>query len=91
MTPVFALFHLGPQEMMVLLLLGVLFFGRKLPEVGNSLGKAIKEFHKGFRGLEDELANTVPRSDVSFLEQPRLAVAPKGEMTQTAPARAIEA
>lgn len=53
MTPLFATI-LGPQEMIVLLLIGVLFFGRKLPEVGRYLGKGIVEFKKGIRGLEDE-------------------------------------
>jgi sec-independent protein translocase protein TatA len=45
----------GPMESMFLLALGVLLFGRKLPEVGRSLGKGIVEFKKGLRGLEDEV------------------------------------
>ena len=46
---------LGVPEMIVLLLLGVLLFGRKLPDIGRSLGKTVTEFKKGWSGLEDEV------------------------------------
>jgi len=49
------LFGLGGMELVVLIVLGVLLFGRKLPEVGRSLGKGIVEFKKGLKGLEDEV------------------------------------
>jgi sec-independent protein translocase protein TatA len=82
MTPLFA-FNLGVQEMILLLLIGVLLFGRKLPEVGRYLGKGIVEFKKGIRGLEDEFdasAAPPPRQD-PMLEQPR----PPQRITTTAP------
>ena len=47
--------NLGPMEMMVILGLGVLLFGSRLPTVGRSLGKTFVEFKKGLRGIEDEL------------------------------------
>ena len=54
MSPLFGGFlGLGGQEMLILLILGVLLFGRKLPEVGRYLGKGIVEFKKGIKGLED--------------------------------------
>jgi len=49
---------IGPAEMAVLLGLGVLLFGRKLPDIGRSLGKTIVEFKKGFNGLEDEISTS---------------------------------
>ncbi len=52
------MFGLGPQEMVIVLILGVLLFGKRLPEVGRSLGKGLVEFKKGMRGLEDDLDTT---------------------------------
>lgn len=54
MSP-FAIFGLGPMEIMMLGVAGVLLFGRKLPEVGKYLGQSIVSFKKGMKGLEDEI------------------------------------
>jgi sec-independent protein translocase protein TatA len=59
MTPLFASL-LGPQEMLILLVIGVLFFGKRLPEVGRYLGKGIVEFKKGMAGIEDEIEGASP-------------------------------
>jgi sec-independent protein translocase protein TatA len=81
MTPVFA-FGLSPMTIVILLLLGVLLFGRRLPEIGKYLGKGIVEFRKGLRGLEDEVESSItPRHDPLALEQPR----PPQRVTTTAP------
>jgi sec-independent protein translocase protein TatA len=41
------MFGLGFQELLVVLVLALLFFGgNKLPEVGSALGKAIREFKR---------------------------------------------
>ncbi len=47
--------NVGPLEMMMLLGIAVLLFGKRLPEVGRSLGKGIIEFKKGLSGAVDEL------------------------------------
>ncbi len=45
------MFGLGAQELMVILLLAlVMFGGSKIPELGRSLGQAIREFKKGCGG-----------------------------------------
>lgn len=77
---------LGATEMIVLLIIGVLLFGRKLPEVGRYLGKGIVEFKKGIRGLEDEIDTTAPaqvtqRPETSVTDQPR----PPQKVVTTAP------
>lgn len=46
--------NLNPVELMVVGIVAVLLFGRRLPEVGRSLGKGIVEFKKGLRGIEDD-------------------------------------
>src|SRR3954463_8764812 len=44
----------GP-ELIVIALVAVLLFGKRLPEVGKSLGKGIVEFKKGLRGIEEDV------------------------------------
>ena len=39
---------------MLLLVLGVLLFGRNLPQLGRSLGKTVTEFKKGVKGFEED-------------------------------------
>ncbi|MBL1216063.1 MAG: twin-arginine translocase TatA/TatE family subunit [Planctomycetes bacterium] len=45
----------GGSEWIVIALIGLLVFGRRLPEVGRSLGRSIVEFKKGIKGVEDEI------------------------------------
>jgi sec-independent protein translocase protein TatA len=45
---------LSPWHLLVLLIICVLFFGNRIPEIARSLGKGIVEFKKGMHGLEDE-------------------------------------
>ena len=85
MNPLFALFNLGPTELIVIAVLGVLLFGRRLPEVGRYLGKGIVEFKKGMKGLEDNIddVGTNVRQEQA-IEPPRppqrvAATAPKFE------------
>ncbi|MBA2226799.1 MAG: twin-arginine translocase TatA/TatE family subunit [Thermogemmata sp.] len=63
-----AFFNLGGPEILLLIILGILLFGRKLPEVARSLGKATVEFKRGMRGLEEEISET---------PQPRGAIEPE--------------
>jgi sec-independent protein translocase protein TatA len=90
MTSLFGFFNIGPQEMIILLILGVLLFGRKLPEVGRYLGKGIVEFKKGIKGLEDDEGGLAARSEPPVIEQPKppqrvATTAPKFEENPSAP------
>jgi sec-independent protein translocase protein TatA len=41
-------FGLGFQELLIVLVIALVFFGgKKLPEIGSGLGKAIREFKRG--------------------------------------------
>jgi sec-independent protein translocase protein TatA len=42
-------------EFIVIAAIGLLLFGKRLPEVGRSLGKGIVEFKKGLKGIEEEV------------------------------------
>jgi sec-independent protein translocase protein TatA len=64
------MFGLGFPEMLALMILGVLLFGKNLPTVGRSLGKGIMEFKKGLQGVQDEVAGHLSRLD-SEPERPR--------------------
>jgi sec-independent protein translocase protein TatA len=61
----------GGGEWIVLLILGLLIFGRRLPEVGRSLGRGIVEFKKGIKGVEDEVDEEVTRPAKRVTDQPR--------------------
>ncbi len=52
----------GHSEWLVLLVLGLLIFGRRLPEVGRSLGRSIVEFKRGIKGIEDEVETESSKS-----------------------------
>lgn len=46
---------LGMQELMIILAIAFLIFGgKKLPEIGSGLGKAITSFKKGIKEVEEE-------------------------------------
>jgi sec-independent protein translocase protein TatA len=46
---------LNPETILFLCALGVLVFGRRMPELGRSLGQTFVEFKKGMNGLEDKV------------------------------------
>lgn len=49
--------NMRPMEIVVILVIALLLFGKRLPEVGRSLGKGIVEFKKGLKGVEDDVEN----------------------------------
>jgi sec-independent protein translocase protein TatA len=53
----------GGAEWILILAFGLLIFGKRLPEVGRSLGKGIVEFKKGLKGVEDEVEEASNQPD----------------------------
>ena len=91
--------NLQPGEMIFVLIVAVLLFGKRLPEVGRSLGKGIVEFKKGLRGVQDEfdVSSTTshvpsPRSESSYASSTddALISVPKFEPPTTAPTPTFE-
>jgi sec-independent protein translocase protein TatA len=59
--------NIGPLELLLLMGVAVLLFGKRLPEVGRSLGKGIIEFKKGLSGAGDDFDISGPgRSSSSY-------------------------
>jgi sec-independent protein translocase protein TatA len=81
-SPLFGLLGLGTQEIMLLLVLGVLLFGRNLPQLGRSLGKTVTEFKRGVKGLEDDTEPTAGGGPKPVEPEP---VRPPQRVTSSAP------
>lgn len=66
--------QIGVFEIVVLCFLGLLIFGRRLPEVGKNLGRSIVEFKKGLNNVDEEVrqASQAPPPVVKSSEPARL-------------------
>ena len=53
----------GGSEWIVILIIGLLLFGRRLPEVGRSIGQGIKEFKKGMKEASADDADKPAKTD----------------------------
>jgi len=53
----------GHWEWMVVLVVAVLIFGRRLPEIARGLGKSITEFKKGIKEAEKDVTSGLNEAD----------------------------
>lgn len=53
----------GPFEWVVIGIVAVVLFGKRLPEVGRQLGQGFVEFKKGLKGAKDEMTDAVKNAD----------------------------
>lgn len=54
----------GPPELLVIGVVALIIFGRRLPEVARSMGKSIVEFKKGLKDVKDDVDSAARQSDV---------------------------
>jgi sec-independent protein translocase protein TatA len=48
----------GTPELIIILVVALLIFGRRLPDVARSVGKSIVEFKKGIKDVKDDVEDT---------------------------------
>lgn len=65
-------------QIVLILVVGLLLFGKRLPEIGKGLGRGIVEFRKGLKGIEDEIdtESSKPAASTQRLEQQPVYRAP---------------
>jgi sec-independent protein translocase protein TatA len=62
---------LGPMELVVIGLVGLLIFGKRLPDLAKSLGRSVVEFKKGLNApAEEEQAKSLNNNQADILPPP---------------------
>lgn len=66
-SPLFA-FSLGMGEMLIIGIIAVLLYGKRLPEVARNFGRGLSEFKKGMYEIQDEFHRSVEDSSMDRTE-----------------------
>lgn len=53
------MFGIESTEMIILFVVALLLFGKRLPEVAKTVGKGVADFKKGLAGIDDHLRTSV--------------------------------
>ncbi|HWA10392.1 MAG TPA: twin-arginine translocase TatA/TatE family subunit [Opitutaceae bacterium] len=66
----------GPEVLVIMFIILLLFGGQRLPELAKGLGKSIREFKKAASNVEDELKRAIEEAPEPSRPQPKLANPP---------------
>ena len=55
---------IGPMELIIILVIALVVFGpKRLPDMGRSLGKAIREFRNAGKEIQNDIAESIDKDD----------------------------
>lgn len=74
-------------EILIVCFVGLLLFGKRLPEVARSLGRSVVEFKKGVRDIRDDVDRSSDDSKRRLPESDRGGALP----SQTVPSQTVDA
>lgn len=71
MNTTFLIVGIGTQELLfIILIILILFGGKKIPELMKGIGKGVKSFKDGMNGVEENLKDTdTPKEEVTSNEK----------------------
>lgn len=61
---------LGTWELLIILIIALLIFGRRLPEVMRGLGRSVTEFKRGMSDITDEATASPPKQPAPSEKDP---------------------
>jgi len=76
------MFGLSGEHIVILLIILLIFGPRKLPELGNTLGKAIKNFKDSIAGVQEPKYRHIDEAEVKKAEEPKVAVSETQDPTK---------
>jgi sec-independent protein translocase protein TatA len=79
----------GPELMMIMFIVLLLFGANKMPELARGLGKSVREFKKAASGVEEEVRKAMEEPEAPLPKKfpthpPAAAVPPAGTIQQAA-------
>lgn len=78
------IFGIGLPEMMLIFVIALLIFGpKKLPEIGRSLGKALRSFQEASNEFQNELKREAQQLEESVKMTAQLEQSAKSEVSAT--------
>jgi TatA/E family protein of Tat protein translocase len=77
-------FNVGPAEILVILLLALIVFGpKRLPEIGKTVGKGLREFRQATQDVKNELSLSLDDDDDD--DEPTSTTPPKAKSSSPSP------
>ena len=65
----YQMFSPSPIQLMIVLIIALLLFGNRLPNVMRSLGKSVVEFKKGVNGIDEGVKGAMKEADSKSKER----------------------